>query len=598
MALRLFGFTFGEKDENKERVKRKDQLPSFAPPEPADGSLTVESGGAYGTYVDLEGTAKNEVELISRYRELSIQPEAEAAIEDIVHEAIVHEDDRPPVSINLDKLEVSNNLKNAIKEAFDDVLLLLNFNDEGSEIFKRWYVDGRLYYHKIIDKKSPEDGIQELRYVDPRRIKKVREVEKERNDEGVEVVTNITEYYVYNPRGMHTVQTAIGEKIATDSITYIHSGITDAGKNIILSYLQKAIKPMNQLRMVEDAVVIYRISRAPERRIFYVDVGHLPKQRAEEYLHSIIKKFRNKLIYNPQTGEIQSDKRFHSMLEDFWLPRREGSRGTEVTTLPGGQGLGPMEEVEYFKEKLYKSLNVPISRIKSDTGFSLGRSAEISRDEVKFTKFVNTLRRKFISLFNDLLRTELLLKGVIVREDWEEIRQSIFYDWVKDSHFSELKNAEIWRERADLLSQLSAYVGEDGGGYFSKEWVKRNVLHLTDKEIKDIEKDLKKEKGEQNVHSPKFAADQEAELQKKDQSFQKGEAEKERTVRAKEAEANRKQAAKERERDRKTLAKERETEVKTQRREVKSKINKAKASKPKPKPAFARREEGHEGEKK
>jgi len=491
MPLRFFGFQIGKDKPNKADNK------SFAIPQNEDGAITIQAGGIYGTYVDLEGTSKNEIELITRYREMSLQPECEAAIEDIVDESIVIEEDEPAVKIMLDKLPKPYNaetIKQKIQDEFDSVLRLLNFRNEGHDIFKRWYIDGRSYYHMIIDDSAPAEGIQELRYIDPRRIRKVREIRKKLNDQGVEIIDSITEYYVYNERGLNNAQstTMVGIKIAPDSICNAHSGLVDATRNMVLSWLHKAIKPLNQLRMIEDAVVIYRISRAPERRIFYIDVGNLPKIKAEQYLKDIMNKYRNKLVYDANTGELRDDKKFLSMMEDYWLPRREGGKGTEIDTLPGGENLGQMTDVEYFQEKLYKALNVPVSRLKSDSGFSLGRSAEISRDELKFFKFISRLRNRFSHLFDKLLRTQLLLKGVIENDDWDVIKQFISYDFAKDSYFTELKESEVLQGRMILLSQVDPYIGK----YFSMDYIRRNILHMNEDEIKDMQTQMEKERPE------------------------------------------------------------------------------------------------------
>ena len=392
------------------------------------------------------------------------------------------------VSIALDNLQVSTSIKKRIKEEFERILQLLDFNNKAHDIFRRWYVDGRIFYHKVIDSQNPRKGIQQLRYIDPRKIKKVREVQTDKKG-GVDVVKKFKEFYIYNQHGHQVNNTSTGVKLTFDSIAYCPSGLIDMHKGTVLSYLNKAIKPVNQLRMIEDSVVIYRISRAPERRIFYIDVGNLPKIKAEQYLKDVMNRYRNKLVYDASTGEIRDDRNHMSMLEDFWLPRREGGRGTEITTLPGGANLGEIDDITYFQRKLYRSLNVPISRLEAEQNFSLGRSTEITRDELKFTKFVGKLRKKFSVIFNDLLRTQLILTGVIAEEEWKQMSEHIQFDFLQDNNFTELKNAELLKERLEMLSQVENYVGT----YFSKEWVKKNVLHLTDDEIGEMQKQMDSE---------------------------------------------------------------------------------------------------------
>lgn len=494
---KLFGFKIGDDPKPEQEPK------SFTMPQNEDGAVTIQAGGVYGTYVDLEGIARNEVDLINRYRELSLQPETEDAIANIVNEAIVMEDDEPPIDITTQKLEgYSDDVKNAIRDEFHNILQLLNFNNEGHDIFKRWYIDGRLFYHVMIDDKDTEEGIQELRFIDPRRIRKVREIKKKINELGVEIVDTINEYYVYNERGIANVANTIGIRIATDSICHVHSGIIESGKNIVISNLHKAIKPANQLRMMEDALVIYRISRAPERRVFYIDIGTLPKQRAEQYMESLINKHRNKLIYDVNTGNIVDDKRHLSMMEDFWFPRREGGKGTEVTTLQGGQNLSQIEDITYFQERLFKALNVPVSRLKSDAGFSLGRAAEISRDELNFFLFVSRLRTRFSQLFDQLLYTQLILKGVIAKEDWDEIRQGIYYKWQKDSYFSELKESEIRRNRIAEVNETEPLVGK----YFSKKYVQTKILQLTEEDIEKMEEEMQEDGSSEQAHQAAMGA--------------------------------------------------------------------------------------------
>jgi len=414
-------------------------------------------------------------------------------VEDIANEAIVSDERGQSVSISLDRLDLSPNIKSKIRDEFDEVLRLLDFNAKGHDIFRRWYVDGRIYYHKIIDTKSPRKGIQDLRYIDPRKIKKVREQRKEKDPKtGLDLVKKIEDFYLYNDKGIdQNTGTSSGIKITADSITYCPSGLIDMHKGTVLSYLHKAIKPVNQLRMIEDALVIYRISRAPERRIFYIDVGNLPKVKAEAYLKDVMNRYRNKLVYDARTGEIRDDRNHMSMLEDFWLPRREGGRGTEITTLPGGSNLGEIDDIKYFQQKLYRSLNVPISRLEAENSFSIGRSDNITRDELKFTKFVQKLRKKFTVMFMDILRTQLILKGVIAEEEWPTIKEHLQFDFMQDGHFTELKNAELLQNRLDMLGQIESYVGT----YFSKEYVKKNILRMSDEEIEEIDNQIKDESG-------------------------------------------------------------------------------------------------------
>ena len=480
----LFGFKI---------TRKKDEGESFTLPSSDDGTIEVAGGGFYSQTLDVDGRDKTENDLIRRYRDIAIQPECDSAIEDIVSEGIASNEFDAPVALRLDRLEYSSKVKKRINEEFDRVLQLLDFNIKGHDIFRRWYVDGRIYYHKVIDKKEPRKGIKELRYIDPRKIKKVREVIKDRPDPvtGIDKQKQTLEYYLYNEKvvdNSSTPQSAL--KITTDSIAFCPSGLVDQTKGSVLSYLHKAIKPVNQLRMIEDALVIYRISRAPERRIFYIDVGNLPKIKAEQYLKDVMSRYRNKLVYDASTGEIRDDRNHMSMLEDFWLPRREGGRGTEITTLPGGSNLGEIEDIVYFQRKLYRSLNVPMSRMEAEQNFSIGRSTEITRDELKFSKFVQRLRKKFSALFHDVLRTQLVLTGVIAEEEWDKIKEHIQYDFLQDGHFAELRDAEILRERIDMLGQVEPYVGN----FFSKTWVQKNILRQTDEEIEEIVQEIELEK--------------------------------------------------------------------------------------------------------
>ena len=470
-------------------IKRKEkELGAVTPPATDDGTYDISGGGFYSTILDTDGRSRTEDDLIRRYRDIAIQPECDSAIEDIVSEAIASDEKDMCVSIALDNLQVSATIKKRIKEEFERILQLLDFNNKAHDIFRRWYVDGRIFYHKVIDSKNPRKGIQQLRYIDPRKIKKVREVQTGKRGQ-VDVVKKFKEFYIYNQHGHQVNNTSTGVKLTFDSIAYCPSGLIDMHKGTVLSYLNKAIKPVNQLRMIEDSVVIYRISRAPERRIFYIDVGNLPKIKAEQYLKDVMNRYRNKLVYDASTGEIRDDRNHMSMLEDFWLPRREGGRGTEITTLPGGANLGEIDDITYFQRKLYRSLNVPISRLEAEQNFSLGRSTEITRDELKFTKFVGKLRKKFSVIFNDLLKTQLILTGVIAEEEWKQMSEHIQFDFLQDNNFTELKNAELLKERLEMLSQVENYVGT----YFSKEWVKKNVLHLTDDEIGEMQKQMDSE---------------------------------------------------------------------------------------------------------
>jgi hypothetical protein len=487
----LFGFTIARnKDEAEGAVQQ-----SFSPPSNDDGALTITSAAYYGTYVDLDGTAKNEVELISRYREMAMQPEIESAIDDIVNEAIVQDDTGKIIEIVLDELQQPEKIKKAIKAEFNQVLRMLNYKNMAQDIFRRYYIDGRMYYHIIIDRENPTAGIKELRYIDPRKLRKVREMKKKKDENtGADIMTVVNEYYIYNDKvstGAAQNFGPIGVRITTDSIISVVSGLMDSRRAVVLSYLHKAIKPLNQLRMIEDATVIYRISRAPERRIFYIDVGNLPKLKAEQYLRDIMVKYKNKLVYDANTGEVRDDRKFMSMMEDFWLPRREGGKGTEITTLPGGQNLGELEDVKYFQKKLYASLNVPVSRLNPEqNGFSLGRSSEITRDELKFSKFVDRQRNKFSDLFDQALRVQCVLKGICTAEEWDVFKENIHFDYIKDNNFSELKEAELITNRLQVLSSVDPYTGR----YFSDAWIQRNVLRLNKDEIDQMNKEIEEEK--------------------------------------------------------------------------------------------------------
>ena len=492
----LFGFSITR------AKKPTDPKQAFTTTQVDDGTQTIAAGGYFGQYLDMEGTAKSEADLIRRYREVALHPECDMAIEDIVNEAIVANELRDAVRVNVTDLPYGKDVRRKIEDEFKEVLRLLNFNTRGHDIFRRWYVDGRIYYHKIIDRESPVKGITELKYIDPRKVKKIREIRKKRPDgpvpHGLTVVDEFVEYFLYNEKGVVGSTSGMGLKIAPDTIAFCPSGMIDQNKNMVLSYLHKAIKPVNQLRMIEDATVIYRIARAPERRIFKIDVGNLPKVKAEQYLRDVMARYRNKLVYDAQTGEIRDDRNYMSMLEDFWLPSREGGRGTDITTLPGGQNLGEIADIEYFRSKLYRSLNVPVSRLETSAGFNIGRASEITRDELKFTKFVQRLRKKFTELFNDILRTQLILKGIINEDDWYTMRDTIQYDFLQDGHFAELKQTEMLRERLALANEMRDYIGK----FYSVQYVRKNVLKQNDREIEDIDIQIKKEINDGIIASP------------------------------------------------------------------------------------------------
>ena len=513
---KLFGFKIEKDDENTKNVV------SPVPQTNEDSSDYYVSSGFYGQYVDIDGVFKSEFELIKRYREMALHPEVDSAIEDIINEAIVSDQNDSPVEIDLENLPASAKLKELIREEFKAVKEVMNFDTKCHEILRNWYIDGRIYYHKVIDIKKPEEGLKEVRYIDPLKIKLVRKLKTDptlngairqvnaNNPANVET-PEIEEYYQYDPSATQSKNAlgAIGQtpfstkqrpvKIAPDAITFCHSGLVDRNKQTILSYLHKSIKALNQLRMIEDSLVIYRLSRAPERRIFYIDVGNLPKIKAEQYLKEVMNRYRNKLVYDASTGEIRDDRKHMSMLEDFWLPRREGGRGTEITTLPGGQNLGELSDIEYFQKKLYRSLGVPESRIAgSGDGFNLGRSSEILRDEIKFTKFVGRMRKRFSALFNDMLKTQLILKNIVTPDDWEVLSDHIQYDFVYDNHFAELKETELINERLGVVAAIDPYIGK----YFSLEYVRRHVLKQKDEEIIDIDKQMEQEIKDGKVADP------------------------------------------------------------------------------------------------
>ena len=486
----LFGYSLARKKGQKQLG------PSFVRKDSDDAAAPISAGGYFGQYVDLGDAANkaSDADLLGRYREMSIHPECDSAINDIVNESIAGDLDNHPVDLELSNLPVSDNLKRVIRDEFSNILSLLDFDRKAYDLFRRWYIDGRLFFHKMIDPKDPKRGITELRYIDPRKIKKIIEYDQPKSKiqnvdpSDVILAPRSIEYYIYSPKGLKGYEKQ-GIRIAPDAITYCHSGVLDMQRNHVLSHLHKAIKALNQLRMIEDSLVIYRMSRAPERRIFYIDVGNLPKQKAEQYLREVMSRYRNKLVYNADTGEIRDDKKFMSMLEDFWLPRREGGRGTEISTLPGGQNLGELEDVKYFQRKLYRALNVPESRLESDTQFNIGRSAEITRDELKFQKFITRLRKRFSDLFNDLLKTQLVLKGVVSLEEWDEMKEHIQYDYIADNYFSELKEKEILNERLTALERMDPFAGR----YFSLDYIRRQILKQTDEEIQEIDAEMEQE---------------------------------------------------------------------------------------------------------
>ena len=496
----LFGFEF-------KRVTPEEPPVSFAPPSNEDGAVVVAAGGSYGTYVDLEGTARTEAELVTRYRDMSITADIDRAIEEIVNEAIVQETDEKIVELNLRDLQYPENIKSMIIQEFNIIKNLLNFEEKSYDIFKRWYIDGRLYYHAIIDDKNPRLGIKELRNIDPRKIRKVREQKKKRDKNTESIVTQTSkEYYIYNEKGYNAqgigsgaaAYSATGLKIAKDSIVHCTSGLMDTNGTMVISYLHKAIKPLNQLRVLEDATVIYRISRAPERRIFYIDVGNLPKMKAEQYLRDMMVRHKNRLVYDATTGEVRDDRKFMTMLEDYWLPRREGGKGTEITTLPGGENLGKMEDVEYFQKKLYQSLNVPATRLQTEQTYSIGRATEITRDEVKFSKFISRMRAKFSTLFLKCLEKQLVLKGIVTVEDWKSMSQFIKFDYAKDNYYEELKETDVLNSRLQVASQLTPYIGK----YYSHAWVRNNIFKQSDEDRQQMDTQIQEELSNQIYYPP------------------------------------------------------------------------------------------------
>ena len=504
----IFGFEIKRKD------KPQSEKSFVAPTE--DGAIeSIRAGGYYGTYMDLEGIAQTEAELIKRYRDIAMMADVDTAIEDIINESVAQLENESPVELNLDDVQLSSAVRKSILKEFEEIKNLLDFKERAQDYFRKWYIDGRIFFHKVIDLENPKQGIKDIRFIDPRKIRKVREVKKEKNPSGIQFIKEVTEFFIYNEKGVTqkpgqyvAPENQQGLKITKDAIAYSSSGLIDHDKNIPLSYLHKAIRPANQLRMMENAVVIYRITRAPERRIFYVDVGNLPKLKSEQYLKDIMDRYRNKLVYDANTGEIRDDKKFMSMLEDFWLPRRDGGTGTQIDTLPAGQNLGQIEDVEYFQRKLYQALNIPVSRLEQQAGLNFGRAAEINRDEMKFTKFIIKLRRKFAVLLSDLLRTQLLLKGVITEQDWDAIKDDLEYEFATDAYYTESKEQEILRSRVEVLNGLAAYIGT----FFSKRYIQKNVLMLTDEEIDTIETELLSEPQYQRQYqwSPLSAVQQDA----------------------------------------------------------------------------------------
>ena len=503
--MQLFGFEISRTSAEERELAT---LQAIVPDNQDEPTTEIAAGGHYGTHLDLEATAKTEADLVTKYREMVMQPECDQAVEDIVNDAIIMDDNAYPIEIVLDESNLSSRIKKVVREEFDDILRMLDFGNKGYEIFRRWYVDGRLYYQIVIDKESPREGIKQLRYIDPRKIRKMREQKKKTDpSSGADEYPAARDFYLYNPKG--NLSTNQGLKIAPDSICHVPSGLVDSRNKMNLGYLHKAIKPLNQLRMLEDAVVIYRLSRAPERRIFYIDVGNLPKMKAEQYLRDMMVKHKNKLVYDASTGEVRDDRRHMTMLEDFWLPRREGGRGTEITTLPGGQNLGEMEDVLYFQKKLSKALNVPVSRQEAEVNFNIGRSTEISRDEIKFQKFINRARNKFAIMFDQLIEIHLALKGIMTRAEWKEAQNSITYNFANDNHFEELKQSEIMTERLRLLGEIDPLVGK----YFSLSWVRKNVLKMTEDDIAVIGREIEVEKDDDEMLQFEPQSQQQEELE-------------------------------------------------------------------------------------
>lgn len=485
--MKLFGFEL-KRSTKKDPNKENDKLPSIVPKTDDDGAgYVTASGSHYGQYIDINGdNAKDNAELIMKYRGIATHPEVDAAIEDIVNESISGSEMESPVNLNLDGVDTSDKIKKMMIDEFEDICSMMNFNELGHDLFRSWYVDGRLVHHLVVNESNLKAGIQEIRPIDAIKVRKVKEVKYKKDSKtGAKIVDKTDEFYVFQEK--NNTQNAV--KLSPDSVSYVTSGLTDPSKKRVLSYLHKAIKPINQLRMMEDSLVIYRLARAPERRIFYIDVGNLPANKAEQHMKDIMNRYRNKLVYDASTGAIKDDRKHMSMLEDFWLPRREGGRGTEISTLPGGENLGQIDDIVYFQKRLYRSLNVPINRLEQEAQFSLGRSTEISRDEVKFQKFIDRLRKRFSTLFLGILKKQLLLKGIITEQDWNDWRNDIQIDYVRDNHFTELKDSELLRERLGTLDQISQYVGE----YFSREWVMKNVMMMNDEDIEEMRKQVEAE---------------------------------------------------------------------------------------------------------
>jgi hypothetical protein len=490
----LFGFKLERTKKQKEHFKA---LKSFVVPTSDDGAIPVEAGGFYGQYIDLDGTVRNDTELIMKYREMAMDPITEVAIDDIVNEAIVLGEKKSPIKIVLDRLKQPDNIKEKIHEEFRNIVRILQFETKGADIFRRWYVDGRIYFHIIVDEENPQKGILECRYVDPMNITKIREFKKETLKDGTKVIAGHQDFYVYSKDGTRSGGNPNGTKITDDAIASCSSGLMDSRYKRVVGFLHKAIKPLNQLRMLEDSVVIYRISRAPERRIFYIDVGNLPKTKAEAYVKGLMNQYRNRLVYDANTGEMRDDRKFMSMLEDYWLPRREGSKGTEITTLQGGANLGELTDIIYFQKKLYRALSVPSGRLEQDKQFMLGRSTEITRDEVRFSKFIHRVRTRFSELFFDLLKKQLVLKKIITLDDWADLRESIYFDFLKDNLFAELKNAELRKGQIEELGNIKSYIGK----YYSHAWVRTQVLGQSEAESKDMDRQIEQERNQGKIEA-------------------------------------------------------------------------------------------------
>lgn len=514
MEIEVFGFEFGKKRTTKQEKQDK-SLQSFTAPEIYDGTVTVEAGGFFGTALDYASNMRDESASVVQYRNMSIYPEVDNAVDEIINASIVLGTDRKPVKLDLSDLPVPDVIKNKIYREFDKILHLLDFNNKSYEIFRRWYIDSKVFYNLVIDKDLPTEGIKEVIPIDPLKIKKVRKIKKENervDGQTISLINEIEEFYLYTNTDKETyLMTGPGGlKLSLDSIVYVPSGIVDLNTKRVLGYLHKAIRPLNMLRQLEDALLVYRIARAPERRVFYVDVGQLPKQKAEQYMRDMMSRFRNRLIYNQATGEVRDERNHLSVLEDYWLPRREGSRGTEITTLPGGQAMSQIEDVDYFKKKLYNALNVPISRLTSEsTGFNMGRSVEITREEVKFYKFIDRLRHHFSKLFSDMLRVQLLLKGVITEEDWRQLRGDIKYVFNTDNYFWDLKESEILAERLKMISFVDPYVGK----YFSTNYIRRNILRQTEEDVRVMDKEMEVDRARIQAEQAAAMAQQQAEMQ-------------------------------------------------------------------------------------